>query len=357
MIYLQINFFLCLLWSVIIKLLPLKEEMQKKVFVSLTFVQLLIVHGLCDIQLGDLPVYEKVWNSLQYSSFSQFINSSSIIANANISEGIEGGFIFFMRLVNFFTDNFRWFIFINSFLMLICYYNVFFKYSTNIYISVLLLLLLPFNQSLFVIRQHLSIAVLLLSYPYIINRKLYKFLLIVFIAFILHNSSLIFIPIYFLYGIKSYKKYISVVILTTVFFLFLFKYIFSLIGYNIDRYVGYTFFTSFASSIKALTMLTILIIYILFLKKEIFREGMNKLILTSSLIGILGGIFLGEMGAGRIFLIYNLCVLFQIPLTMKYINNRLFRYVYIILALSLYFAFTFYFSTDSIYIEDYKINL
>ena len=63
---------------------------------------------------------------------------------------------------------------------------------------------------MFVLRQNVAIAICLYAIPYIIDRKLWKFLFVVCIAFLFHKTAFVFIGLYFIYPLKlNYKFYIS----------------------------------------------------------------------------------------------------------------------------------------------------
>ncbi len=197
------NVITCAVYALVIYSLPIKSETKKMFYFGITFVQITLIHGLVDPDCTpDLGSYEDAWKRFIRLSFFDTISF-----NDGTAESFERGFRAYMKIISYFTHSYHVFLIINSSLMFFLYYIFFKKYSPYFWFSVLLLLLVSYNQSLFVLRQHLSIAVLFLGYPYIINKELKKFSFVVLIAYILHNSSLIFYPVYFLYNIKSNKHY------------------------------------------------------------------------------------------------------------------------------------------------------
>ena len=61
------------------------------------------------------------------------------------------------------------------------------------------------------LRQSLAISICLLSIKYCKERKLFKFLLTVGIASLFHTSALVFVPVYFIYGVHLNWKSIGFV--------------------------------------------------------------------------------------------------------------------------------------------------
>jgi len=127
----------------------------------MTFFQAVMLHTFVDMStVPDLGVYNRAFDYIE--------------ENIEVSDeiGMEKAFQIMMLIVGFFIPDFRFFLFVVSFLYLYFNYKTFGKYSPYITFSVIILLLAHFNQSLFVIRQYLSISILSLSYPYIIEKKI-----------------------------------------------------------------------------------------------------------------------------------------------------------------------------------------
>ena len=78
------------------------------------------------------------------------------------------------------------------------------KYADNYPLAVILFLGLWFFFSFTYLRQVLGATTAWLAIRYVVNRKLWKFLLVIFIAYNIHKSAIIFLPLYFI-PIKKFR--------------------------------------------------------------------------------------------------------------------------------------------------------
>jgi hypothetical protein len=109
------------------------------------------------------------------------------------------------------------FYFILAFFSLFFLYKAILKNSSNPAISLFLMISFclyyqMFNQS----RQMLAIVIVLYSYTYLKERKFWKYFLTIFLAFMIHNSALVMLPVYFLFPIKVDKKVLWFYILSSI---------------------------------------------------------------------------------------------------------------------------------------------
>lgn len=339
-----------LIWNLLLCILYWILPLPKQIKVFMTFFQAVMLHTFVDMStVPDLNVYNRAFDYIE--------------ENIEVSDefGMEKAFQFMMLIVGFFIPDFRFFLFVVSFLYLYFNYKTFGKYSPYITFSVIILLLAHFNQSLFIIRQNLSISILSLSYPYIIEKKFKQFSLVVLIASAIHISSAIFFPVYFLYWITDRKKYIRFVAAISVFMFFMSQVLFNYMTSYIDTLAAYSANYSTGSgnsdfhySAKGIIMIAILLLYIVFLKSHVFDFGINRLVLTCSILGIVGNLFYSNMGTGRMFLSYNAIIFIQIPIILMYIKNKFVKLGYAMSMISLYYLFAYHISSDSMWV--YKIN-
>lgn len=343
--YLIGNFLLCLLYAVVIYgLLPFSTKKKNIVFGLITFIQLTIVHGFVDVNImADLPSYKDAFD---------IIAKNGLLSDTTSSydpNPMEPGYQLYMWSVSLVTSNFQIFLVINSIVLFYFYYKCFFNYSPYLWVSVLLFLLVPFNQSLFVLRQHLSISFLMLSYPFIIQKNFRCYVLILFISYLLHNSSLIFFPVYFIYNIKNKKIFICIIVAVFAvlsFANFLFEdfwvYFSRSDHFELDE-------DKLGISTKGVIMFSTLVLYIMSLKRHTWDDGINKLVFIISILGVVGNFTLGNIGHGRLFLSYYIILLLQIPITMKYTKPVFLKGLIVISSLSLFFIFIFFFAADASY--------
>jgi hypothetical protein len=118
----------------------------------------------------------------------------------NQQSGMELGFQFYTNLIRTLTDSYTIYLLITSIFIYVGIFYTIFKYTKYSFLSIfyLTMCLTWYSGSL---RQMLAIVFFTISIKFLIDRKLFKFLLFVFIGATFHTTILAFLPIYWLYGI------------------------------------------------------------------------------------------------------------------------------------------------------------
>lgn len=326
------NFITCILWGVIIYSIPIKRDIKDRIFLSITFIQLVLVHSLVDYKsLPDLPNYYDAFNRYAKVSFDEIFHVNKV------SHNFEPGYVVYCKLISYVSTNFNVLLTITSVIMFFCYYKTIERYSAYPFISVLLIIVTTYNQSFFVLRQHLAMSILLLTYPYIINKQIWKYLILCAIAFSIHYSAIVFIPLYFLYNIEDKRKYMISIIIVSVILIFtafsIFVYFGDLLGYSgyIDskKYEGANYTNFFI-------MLILLGAYIFSLKREVFNQNIQKLIFSIIIIAVVGSLVgVGISGTGRLFYYYTMIPFLLIPNVSRKLSTPS-KEIIIITVISLY---------------------
>lgn len=117
----------------------------------------------------------------------------------------EIGYQILNNIVRYFTDNY------NILLTIIALFIALIAYIIARYSNFPLLALVGFYSLMFVVflggnRQAIAIALSIFSLRFIINRKLFKFLSVIFLASLFHFSVWLFTPVYFL-AKKRFSSY------------------------------------------------------------------------------------------------------------------------------------------------------
>jgi len=148
---------------------------------------------------------------LIFASFREYIFSEQQIGNDyysymkwfdniwNIEISISNDFLFniLMLFINKFTGNYLVFIFITSFLWVYSIYKFSIDNSKNYIFTILLFLTFGiFELGFSAIRQAMAISVFLLSFNYIKQKKLFKYIVGIVIASLFHSSAIILLFIY-----------------------------------------------------------------------------------------------------------------------------------------------------------------
>ena len=274
------------------------------------------------VEPTSMPDLDSYWDSFVELSEINLLIPGEIDAYQFIHKE-EVGFMFFSRSVSFFTSDYNIFLLVYGVIWLLIYFYVLVKYSNNIYLSFVILFLLIYGQSLFVLRQHMAIPLILLSYDAVIRKKLFLFIFLVVLASLFHLTAIISLPVYFMY---QHCKTYNVVIVS---FLFLFVALFLV---NRIELVNRFMFLDYSSYIQGdidggpnfplYISLFFAISYFLLLGKKVFQEGINKLVLILIIIDvILNSVSTTFTLVTRLALYYHVAIIFIVPLITKSIKN------------------------------------
>lgn len=125
----------------------------------------------------------------------------------SISDTTEYGYYLLERLSSsVFHFNFNGFIFLMAFLSSAMLFYVVYRYSKDELVSIFIFVIFLFTMFMSGIRQSLAVSLCAISILFIEKRKLVPYLLIVLSAASIHNSAIIFLPVYFLWNIKLKKS-------------------------------------------------------------------------------------------------------------------------------------------------------
>lgn len=311
------NLLVCCLLLFVFSILQKKYKYQYSdvgLFVlAISFIQVVFVHAAVDVNsVPDLPDYQ-----LEYSATKLSIQQM-------LTEFRTNEFIFYLsyRFTQILSNEFGFYLLIYSIFIIAVYYLTFYKYSYNFLLSVVLLLMLPYAQSVYVLRQHLAIAICLLSLPLIFDRKMMGFLIVCTIAFFIHHSAIVWVPVYFLYNIKSRFSIVAVSIMIAVGAAVLSTNIlmindlleFDYEVYLVEKDTSYT---------KSIISVIYFVSYLFFCRKHLFEDGIYRFTTMVLFLCTLG--YLVNAGIsllGRLLLYYEIFLTISIPLTVKNIKNE-----------------------------------
>lgn len=122
---------------------------------------------------------------------------------------IEIGYCLLNKFLSLFSTDQHYFIIAMTILTLTPFHLFIKKYSYKPWISYLAYFTFSFfNFSFYIYRQGIAFAVLIFSLRYVENRKPFKFILCVIIAFFFHRTAIAFVIVYFVKNISITKKYL-----------------------------------------------------------------------------------------------------------------------------------------------------
>lgn len=153
----------------------------------------------------------------------------------------EYGFEIMSRFVKMFSDSYTLFLFVQSLIIFLLFFQSIKIYSVNIPFTYLCLFSINFCNMFFV-RQNIAVAITIYSIIYIYERKFLKFIICIFIASLFHTSSLLFVLSYFVWNIKLTKRNVFYYLIAILFLCYFF-----ILG--IDKFANSSIFTRLASKI------------------------------------------------------------------------------------------------------------
>lgn len=263
----------------------------------------------------DFIPYRNMFFKIQTSSLNIFELSSNM--------NIEIGYITLMKIFKNFSFEFFMFVitliavlpkFIyiyrinrNKFLMLFCYYaTIFLTYDMGI------------------IRQGISISILLFSVKYLISHNYIKFQCIVILASLFHSTSLIFSFLYILKDKElNLKTYVVLSILTLIFpifvntskFIDILSHFGGIIGSKSDYYANYYVESNIYVSLIKRFLVMMLFLYFCKIKNNnkncydnLFWLSINAYILSLVMMSLLNGVaIIATRGTVSLYLFQIIC--------------------------------------------------
>lgn len=324
-----------------------KKDSVFKWLLPVIFIQLLYLKSFVDINtVPDLDGYRDHFLEVRYLSVVEIFKVKA-----------EFGFYLLAKLCYSISHSYRFFLLVYNAIMLSLVYVWIKRQSVNVALSVVFFLLMAYNGSIYVLRQYMAIAILLLSHRYIIDRKLIKFVILIIIAMSFHRTAIIFFPMYFIYNVKNLwtAGIVIGVIGAGVYWATQNPYFFIADLNGNENYMKYLDQSQYSTTITtALICFSFLMAYILIIKKKILQDGVDRMffymLLIATIVCFLGA---GLPLVGRLVRYYDIVLILIIPYIAKHIKNAPFRYAFIMIVflLEFYIAFLSSSADDYVYMK------
>ena len=193
------------------------SEKRRRVDCLLCFLLLWLVQALRSTDVG-----HDISNAYLPAFLSLDNVDLSLLFKDTIGYSFEIGFQAYLKIVKLITNNVNVFLAISSFIILAPVAYNFYKYSRKPELSFIIFAsVILYHFSFSGLRQAIAVSLCFLTYSFIIKRRLLPFLLFVILAFYFHKSALVFLPAYFLYGLKfDVKSFIIVAIALVIVFMY-----------------------------------------------------------------------------------------------------------------------------------------
>lgn len=279
------------------------------------------------------------------SYVSKFINEIDPQYFDYIEEDREYGYQFFEYILLNFTHNYFWLLFISSIIVVYSYLIFFKTHSKDYFLSVFIFLTFNFYTFFFNgLRQGMGMAISVLATPYLIERRFFKFVSIIFFASLFHKSALIMVLFYFIVNFKIKLEYKMIGIFLCS--LGLSGLVVQYLGSVNDRYSSYAETSENAGGYLTLGLYLIigLFIYVCMKKYKIYENYFIKLVhlYLCGVIFIIPVAMLGASASGPQRLLYYFVwpVAVLIPYIFNRINNQYLYILFFLLAIIYFYIFT-----------------
>lgn len=189
----------------------IKTEKQKKALLLLALLPFFVLIAFKAGSVGsDTPVY--------ISMFEE--HTSSLFVKGG--EGrIEYGYVLFQRLLYYISHDPQIVFIATGLVVSLACFNFFFNNARNSCLALYFFMSLGFlGFALSGTRQILAIAIVLLSFQYVKEKKLVMFLLMMGLAMLFHKSAACFIPAYFIAHRSLATKQVSLLFVGALFIFF-----------------------------------------------------------------------------------------------------------------------------------------
>ena len=205
---------------------------NKKIYIVSSFIILFLVQSLRKYTVGIDLLGHYSSNYIKFASmnWSEIFN----LCKAG-SSYYDAGFIIFMKGLSLISKNVQWFIIATSAINCGLIGRYIYKHSEN-YVMETILFIASYSYFMYmnIIAQSIAISIILFGYSYLENKKIFKYIITVLIASLIHSSAiigLIFIPLFYLKNNKSNIRKVIILSFIGVLFInnimpFILKYIF-----------------------------------------------------------------------------------------------------------------------------------
>lgn len=150
-----------------------------------------------------------------YMYISLFDSLSSCEISYDNWAMVEPSFIFIVRMLHLITDNNQVLIIFYAVVTLLIIGYLFYKYSPNVDMGIVLFCSLFWLENFNTMRQCLSVPISYLAIFCLLNDHKFKFLLINFVAMLVHSSAILFFLLILIYPF-SRRKIVSVMIVASL---------------------------------------------------------------------------------------------------------------------------------------------
>jgi len=271
---------------------------------------------------------------------------------------IEFGYVLLNGFIQLFTDNSLYLFVITTIIILVCFYHQFSKYSTKIWLSLLMFITVgSYYASFNITRQIMVAAILFAGSKFLYERKLFKYILVVIVAFMFHKSALIMIPFYFILNFRINFRNLFLFFATSTILVFFFDGFLDIVqNFVYDNYTEDSYGMTGQSVAKTVLPVAFFIFSLLNVRKLDSNNAMHRIwfnaIFFYSLFNVLALQVEMVERIGRYFAPYALLL---IPYLFSKMQNKYLRFIYMMALIFMLVLYNFVILNDSTFDPYYFI--
>ena len=263
---------------------------SRNAMIFIAGLQIFIILALRAEDLGvDLDKYKEAYYYYQNYSLIEILKSLRIFSYANIPIGVESGYVLLNWILGSLGVSFHSFLILHAFFCVLSLCLFVKNFSRIPWLSFSIVIAIGMYSYMFcILRQAIAVAILYQTISLINQRKICKFLILVFLASLFHVIAILFLPLYWLGNLKIDVKNFSIAILLSCFVGLLVPFIYGLIftRFFSELNKDYSISTSFQYNNMFVFMLFIVLFLFIFFKKDLEIEKKDSVLLWGSLLAI-----------------------------------------------------------------------
>lgn len=267
---------------------------------------------------NDTPIYSMMYDRYLHTSWESLIDNFSFYSTDYSVRDL--GYPIFIKITQFFVEDFTFFMFLTAFIFIVPLSQLIYRYVKS-YLGIVLAFLIYFvlfqNIVNSFMRQAIVLGLLLFGIRYILNSKWKQYLALMTIAFTIHSSSILAVPLYFLVKCNLQKTWMLLCILISPLFIYYSSWIITYVASD-------TVYDGYAEDNMVLPLNYILFILIISLLTYVNFDRIKRIIGGKLLLtGVLGSLLvLPLVGMGNTLLRTSYYfTLFLIPLFPLILDN------------------------------------
>ncbi|MYL30778.1 hypothetical protein GLW03_13255 [Halobacillus halophilus] len=318
-------------------LISIGKKQNKKSFSPLTIIGLSLPILMAAFRYGvgtDYFNYMREFNQSKNVSILNYLQSNGVLEIGS----------FLINKLSVSINSYSFLLGIYSGLTLIAVYLSILEYKSKVPIGlsffVFLCIYYPFSLNL--MSQFLAIAIVAISFKYIFEKNVVKFITLTFIASLFHSTSLIMLPIYFFWNKKQdglvNKWKIIIVIIISMFFAYNYQIVLESISQlkMFEQYDVYVDANKIGQNRDIFIKLILFVFVFLFRKQLISYDQRNKLYILLLLLNLIIGLTgFTSPWVKRVTLYFEIAQIFILP-SIIYIFYPLKDRVIVMFGISIY---------------------